>query len=89
MCTVLVYSGDTYWLCKDALEQQFSFNLAIMSERWKKVLFNISTFGDDIQVAIKAGKSDQFYEELNVVYPKIINSFIKVEEGDAIIFLYL
>lgn len=89
MYTILVYSGDTYCLCQDALEHPFSFNFVIISERWKKVLFTLSTFVDDIQVAIKAGKSDQFYKQLNCIYPKVINFMVEAEQGDAIIFLYL
>lgn len=44
-------------------------------------------FVDDIVVAIKAGKSDQFYEQLNGVYPKVINFMLEVEQGDSITFL--
>lgn len=58
-------------------------------QRDGKKSFILSTFVDDIQVAIKAGKSDQFYEQLNGVYPKVINFMVEVEQGDAIIFLYL
>jgi len=38
MHTVQVYSGDTSCLRQDALEQQFSFNFVIMSERGEKSL---------------------------------------------------
>lgn len=61
----------------------------LILERWKKVLFILSTFVDDMQVAINAGKSDLFYEQLNGVCPKVINFMVEVEQGDAIIFLYL
>lgn len=55
----------------------------------KKVLFILSTFLDDIQIAIKAGKSDQFYEQLNGVCAKIINFMVEVEQGYAITFLHI
>lgn len=60
-----------------------------MSERWKKILFILSTFVDDTLAAIKAGKSDQFYEQLNRVYVKEINFMLEVKQGDTITFLHL
>lgn len=49
----------------------------------------LSTFVGDIQVTIKSRKSDQFYEQVGEVYPKIINFMLEVEQGDAIRCLYL
>lgn len=46
-------------------------------------------FVDDILIAIKAGKSDQFYEQLNGVYPKVINFMAEVEQGDCITVLHV
>lgn len=82
-------SWDSYSLYQNELEHPFSFNFVITSERWKKVLFILSAFVEDIQVAIKAWKSDQFYEQLNGVCPKVINFMVEAVQGDAIIFLYL
>lgn len=49
--------------------------------------FILSTFVDDIQVAKKAGKSDEFYKQLNGVCWKAINFIVEVKQGGAIIFL--
>lgn len=44
--------------------------------------FILSTFVDDLLVAIKSEKWDQFYEQLNGVYPEVINFMMEVEQGD-------
>lgn len=50
---------------------------------------SLALFVDDIVIAIKAGKSDQFYEQLNGVYPKVINFMAEVEQGDSITFQHV
>lgn len=60
-----------------------------MTEGWKKNSIYFKHFCWWPLAAIKAGKSDQFYEQLNRVYAKEINFMLEVKQGDTITFLHL
>lgn len=90
MYSVLVY----FWDLSTAFGKMHwaSYLLLILwlyeghGKRWSANLFQALLF-DDMQVAKKAGKSDQFYKQLNGVCCKVINFMVELKQGGAVIFL--